>query len=373
MVKEVHREFERVGEAYERLLEVWGELDPKGIDIVMPEDIAETLVGLGVAVEMRAARQIMKRTLGEQVTIQRKEFLSLFLRGLLHLHLKALQEVIGSDSSSRFLECTRYIIMAGLGLEEYAEGQAIVHRLEEVSRQQGQWECTAEEYYQAMAELLLPPGYVRTPTPQPPPHPTVSPAVLSVSEAVPILVFTPFVSDYKPVAAPAVIPVTIINDMSLLCREDAEELQRSDPLALEGKIVFSEVRPVSEKASMRSTVTDLIAHGREKRYSLQERLVTEAASVSEEGKAEIEVKQVEPVAVKPSQPSRTSTRARRRKGHSRATTAPSLSPGQKGPTYGSLSSTAASLPYPPGSALHQEFERLVEFVPHVEMGLFLRK
>jgi hypothetical protein len=345
LVSNLHSHFRRLLPIHDQLLQVWDSLDPQGSDSVQPERVAETLVRLGCVVTLRSARAMMEKVLGHQILIQRGEFLALFNKGLLHLHIAALARLLPT-SAHDFLLCTRFIIMSSLSPQ--ATDTAIIQRLEQLQPPTNY--TSYEEYTKAMAQLLLPAGYTKPkarPASLPRPIPTIQ-----VYETI------------RPPEVPIVVvetrtPATLLAKLPVLSREEAEELQRSDPLALEGKIVVSEVRPMSDKASLRSTVTDLRLDKREKRYSLQEHLLSESE----------ETKTVPPAPKPPC--SRPVSMARGRRNYSRGSTAPSFSVPARRST---ASSMRTSPPLPSklaGRTLNSEFDRMVEFVPDVSVGLFM--
>lgn len=339
LVSRLHSLFRQLQPIHDQLLQVWTSLDPQSTDSVQPERVAETLVRLGCAVEVRSARALMKQVLGEQILIQRAEFLALFNKALLHLHLAALNRLLPT-SPLHFLLCTRFIIMSSLS--PHAPDSEIIQRLAQLQPPASY--ASYEEYADAMEKLLLPIGYIK-----PKNRPISAPRVKSETLSLPL----------RPVEVP--VPVVAESqgqlqvNLPIISREDAEELRRTNPSALLGKIIISEVRPVSEKASMRSTVTDLLFDKREKRYSLQESLFPET-----------EV-QALPLPQEEKLYSRPLSITRRRRNYSRGSTAPSSSvPARR--------STASSMRTPlklPGRTLHSEFDRLVEYVPDAAVGLFM--
>jgi len=345
LVSRLHSLFHQLQPIHDQLLQVWTYLDPQSTDSVHPEKVAEMLVRLGCTVEVRSARALMKQVLGEQMRIQRVEFLALFNKGLLHLHIAALTRLLPT-SPMHFLLCTRFIIMTSLTPQ--APDSEIIQRLAQLRPPTSY--ASYEEYADAMEKLLMPIGYIR-----PKSRPVSAPRVKSETLSLP---FRPVEAAMPVVVESQGSPSHLLANLPIISREDAEELQRTDPNALLGKIIISAVRPVSEKASMRSTVTDLHFDKREKRHSLQESLFSET-----------EVKAPLPQEDTSKLSSRPLSMTRRRRNYSRGSTAPSSTVPARRST---ASSMRASSPLKvPGRTLHSEFDRLVEYVPDVAVGLFM--
>ena len=404
-ITRLHSSFRHIHSLSSHLLHLWSSIDPKSTDSVSSDRVSELLVSLNCAVETRNAKEIMKNRIGESEFVSRKEFLRLFDKGILHLYIVAMGEV-KPNAASDILVWTRWNVMQGLGIDEETSNGEIIKRLETL--QPAIPSLSYTEYAQFISSLLLPAGYI-PPKPFLKPSPSPSKPTSNLPKPIEVVTLPP-----PPPISLSTNEVHISPDnMQVITREDAEMIRQVDPISVQGKIVISEVRPMSEKASMRSTVTDLRVEKREKRYSLQERLLTEQETPVSQEKEFYRSNRTQgcakPVASKP--PSRPMSMTRRRYLQSRGSTAPSsvprsigsalrpptrdtsslvppgtkyspLRPGTTGPPLPQRTETSFHNPgnrpgtvqYRPGyegRTLNAEFDRLVEYVPDASVGLFM--
>lgn len=140
-VRETEGEFQRLSVIWEEIMGLWRHMDPLNTQKTSMKRAAEALVELKVTMEVRPAVKLLSRVCSHSSFTSKPEFLSLFLRPLLHLHLDCISKAMVRHwhSDLRFRqklsEVTRLNIMSGLLFRRKKSryGSLAVQRLQHIT------------------------------------------------------------------------------------------------------------------------------------------------------------------------------------------------------------------------------------------------